>query len=553
MHELSFDGVKKYMDATLVLRNASFQVSMGDKVGVIGDNGSGKSTIMKLISGNLKLNHCAGYPYAPVPPGYDEGWVKLSKGTTCSYLEQIPQFEDHMKVIDVLNLSFKEVNEIELKMRALELQMQHLEDDALKYVLNEYSEWIQLYEVKGGYEINEKLGKVCKGLKLSDAFLNQDFHSLSGGEKTRVMLGKLLIDTPNVLLLDEPTNHLDMESIEWLQEYVNGYNGIVIVVSHDRYFLDQIATKIIEVEDKKCQTYSGNYSDYIRQKHEQIEAQMKCFKEQNKQIQSMEHSIKTLRSWACKTDNNKFFSRAGSIQTKLDKMTRVEKPKTKKDALKMCIHTTERSGNLVIEAKAISKRFDHKILFENSNLLVRYGERIALIGPNGCGKTTFLKMLLGQLPCDTGSLSLGANIMMAYLPQNIVFENEAQTVLDFFREGISVSEGKSRAHLAKFLFHGNTVFKKISHLSGGERSRLKLSKLLFQDINLLILDEPTNHLDIGSIESIETALSDFKGTVLFISHDRYFINKISDRVIAIESSDFRSYSGNYDDYKASQN
>ena len=548
MLEISLDGVKKYLDTSLILKNISFMVSEGEKVGIVGENGSGKTTILKLIAGILTLNHCAGYPYAPVPPGYDEGWVNTPKGAVCAYLDQIPQFPFGTSVIDVLKSAFDEVYRLEGDIHELEECMQHLEGIDLERTLKRYGELIQAFELMEGYHIEEKLNRVCTGLHFDEKFLTQDFNSLSGGEKTTVTLGKLLIDMPEILLLDEPTNHLDMESVEWLEEYLKNYKGIVIVVSHDRYFLDHVVTKIIEIEDKISDTYIGNYSNYIIQKDEKLRLQYENYKEQNKKIDAMEQSVKQLREWAMKADNNKFYKRAASIQTKLDKLEKVEKP-TIKQNMKIAIKQSERSGKITLMASNLSKRFDKKTLFHNAEMVVHYGERVALIGPNGCGKTTFLKMLLGEELPDSGTVQIGANVLAAYLPQTVTFPNEELTVLDYFREDLFILEGKAREYLAKFMFYGGNVFKKIKLLSGGERLRLKLSKLLFGDINLLILDEPTNHLDTNSIESMEEALAGFKGTIFFTSHDRYFINKISDRVIAIEDGAFNSYLGNYDYYK----
>ncbi|MDF2542523.1 MAG: transporter ATP-binding protein [Herbinix sp.] len=549
MFEISLDGVKKFMDATLVLKNITFIVTEGEKVGIVGENGSGKTTILKLIAGIEKLNHCAGYPYAPTPLGYDEGWVNVPKEAVCAYLEQIPQYVGDLKVLDVLNLSFEDVHRIEREMHQLEELMEHLESLELEKTLKKYSELSQLYELKGGYEVEEKLNRICKGLKFSNQFLQQNFNLLSGGEKTTVVLGKLLIDTPDILLLDEPTNHLDMESVEWLEGYLKNYKGIVIVVSHDRYFLDHVVNKIIEIEDKVCDTYKGNYSEYVQQKEEKLRIQFENFKEQKKKINAMEQSIKELREWALKADNNKFFRRAASMQIKLDKMDRIDKPVFEKQTMKLNFKSAERSGKVVMTAANLCKSFEQKKIFQNAELFVQYGERVGLIGPNGCGKTTFLKMLLGQEQPDQGTVQFGANVLMAYLPQNLEFEDIELTVLEYFRENISIPEGKAREHLAKFMFFGGNVYKKIKHLSGGERVRLKLSKLLYEDVNLLILDEPTNHLDTASIETIEEALDSFKGTIFFISHDRYFINKLSERVIAIDDFSFKSYLGNYDYYK----
>ncbi|GFZ33608.1 ABC transporter ATP-binding protein [Clostridium zeae] len=548
MFELSLNGVKKYMEATQVTENITFQVYSGEKVGIVGANGSGKSTILKLIAGIEPMNYYPGYPQTS-SYGYDEGFINLPREATVAYLEQIPRYDMGLRVIDVLNLAFQEIHDIEGKMRKLEDEMKVLSDDELERALKKYSALVQQFEVKGGYDIEEKLGKVCTGLKFNDSFLNKDFSLLSGGEKTTVVLGKLLIDNPDILLLDEPTNHLDMDSIEWLEVYLNGYKGIVIIVSHDRYFLDNVVNKIVEIEDMESITYKGNYFSYVNQKEENMRIQFEQFREQQKQINAMEKQVKDLRDWAMRADNNKFFRRAESIQKRLDKLDKIDKPVFDKQNMKLSFKATGRSGNETIKAEKLYKRYEDKRIFSNAELLINYGERVALIGPNGCGKTTFLKLLLGEELADSGKVELGASVMAAYLPQNIVFENEELTILECFRDDIYILEGKAREYLSKFMFYGNSVFKKVKHLSGGEKIRLKLAKLLFEDINLLILDEPTNHLDIDSIETFEEALEDFKGTIFFISHDRYFINKIGERVISVENNGFKSYLGNYDYYK----
>ena len=548
MKDLFVNGVKKYMDATLVLKNITFLVNEGEKAGIVGENGSGKSTILKLIAGVLPFHYCVGYPGA-TSPGYDEGWVVLPKDSTCAYLEQIPEYAEGMTVLDVLKLAFSELYELEHEMRLLEEEMKNLEGAELDRVLSRYSGLTQAYEVKGGYETVEKLGRVCKGLKFEESFLRKEFNILSGGEKTTVILGKLLIDNPDILLLDEPTNHLDMDSVEWLEGYLRSYKGMVIIVSHDRYFLDHVVTKIIEIENKECMTYRGNYSDYIHTKEENLRVQYDNYRDQQKKIGGMEKSVKELRDWAMRADNNKFFKRAASIQIKLDKMERIDKPVFEKRNMRLSFHSTERSGNITIRAAKLTKHYEEKMIFKEADLIVNYGERVALIGPNGCGKTSFLKLLLGEETPNAGVVELGANVRTAYLPQRVTFTDEELTVLDCFREDKYILEGKAREYLAKFMFYGSNVFKKVRHLSGGERIRLKLAKLLYEDINLLILDEPTNHLDTTSIETIEEALAGFKGTIFFISHDRYFINKLGERVIAVENFGFKSYSGNYDSYK----
>lgn len=554
MFELSLVNVKKYMEATLVLKNINFQVYSGEKVGIVGVNGSGKTTVLKLIAGILPMDYCVGYPGA-TSPGYDEGFINKPSGATCAYLEQIPQYENGIKVIDVLKMAFSEVYEIEEKMHKLEDEMKVLKGEELERSLKQYSRLVQSYEVKGGYNTEEKLAKICTGLKFTQNFLDKEFNLLSGGEKTTVILGKLLMDNPDILLLDEPTNHLDMDSIEWLERYLNNYDGIVIIVSHDRYFLDNVVSKIIEIEDMESKTYKGNYSSYVKQKEEKLLEQMHNYKEQQKEIKSMESTIKDLRDWAIRADNSKFFKRAASMEKRLERMKSNEdaqKPKIENKTMKLNFKNSERSGEETIKAKGLCKSYIDKVIFNEADLLINFKERVALVGPNGSGKTTFLKMLLGEEAPDKGTVELGANVKVGYLPQVITFDNEEYTVIQAFRDDISILEGQAREYLSKFMFFGNSVFKKVKALSGGERIRLKLSMLLYEDINLLILDEPTNHLDIDSIETLEEALEEFKGTIFFISHDRYFINKIGERIIAIEDNKLKSYLGNYDYYKEIQ-
>ncbi|NHM31685.1 ribosomal protection-like ABC-F family protein [Neobacillus terrae] len=549
MLEMKLNGIKKFMEATLVVNNITFEAYEGEKVGIVGANGSGKSTILKLIAGIEPMNYYPGYPQTS-SPGYDEGLIHLPRGATKAYLEQSPVYPEGLKVIDVLNLAFEEIDCIERQMRELEEQMKTLEDAVLEKALNKYSDLVQLFEVRGGYQREEKLSKVCTGLHFSESFLNKDFDLLSGGEKTTVVLGKLLIHNPDILLLDEPTNHLDMESIEWLESYLKNYKGIVLIVSHDRYFLDNVVSKIVEIEDMESISYKGNYSSFVSQKEENMRIQYEHFREQQKKINNMERQVTSLRDWAMRADNNKFFRRASSIQKKLDKMDRIDKPIFERRNMRLDLKAAERSGNETIKAIGLFKSYEDKVILENADVMIHYSERVGLIGPNGSGKTTFLKMLLGEEEPDAGVVELGANVMAAYLPQKIIFNDEELTVLEAFREGISIMEGKAREYLAKFMFYKKSPFKKVKHLSGGERIRLKLAMLLYQDINLLILDEPTNHLDIDSIETLEEALEDFKGTIFFISHDRYFINKIGERVIAVEDRSFKSYPGNYDYYKS---
>lgn len=534
MIQLALNGVVKYFGANLILKNITFEVHGGEKVGLVGRNGSGKSTIMKLIFGDEKQ---------------DKGSIMLKKGTKIGYLAQIPEYPEGYSVEEVLNTAFAALDSIEEQMKKLEEKMNSLKDIELERALIQYSDLQHKYELAGGYEKEEKLNKVCIGLSFSSIFLAQPFDTLSGGEKTSVILGKLLLENPDLMLLDEPTNHLDVEATEWLEDYLKTYKGMVIIVSHDRYFLDRVVTKVVEVEDMESETYDGNYSAFVKGKENKMMLQFEAYQDQQKKIKAMEKTIKELRDWAIRADNNKFFRRAASMQIRLNKIEKIEKPVLEKTNMKVNFNNSDRSGQEVIKIHSLYKNFEDKELFKGAELLVRFGERIALIGGNGCGKSTLIKLLMGEETSDSGSASFGANVKAGYLPQNIVFSNEELTVLECFRDDITISEGKAREYLAKYLFYGENVYKKVRNLSGGEKSRLKLGKLLYEDINLLILDEPTNHLDIDSIETLEEALEEFRGTIFFVSHDRYFINKLCIGIIALEDKKLVSYIGNYEYYR----
>ncbi|WP_102398657.1 ribosomal protection-like ABC-F family protein [Haloimpatiens massiliensis] len=534
MIELALSGVEKYYGATKIFNNITFEVKTGEKIGIIGRNGTGKTTILKIISGIEKQ---------------DKGEIMIKKGATLGYLDQIPKYPRRYTVLDVLKTAFERQEGILKSMRNFELQMSNLSGKELDIIIKKYGDLQQAFEHEGGYEMEENLSKVCTGLGITEGLKVQKFEVLSGGEKSMVILGKILLQNPDILLLDEPSNHLDMEAMEWLEEFLSKYKGVVVIVSHDRYFLDSVVSKIVEIEDMDSQIYKGNYSDYIREKRKRTLLQLEAFEEQQKKIKAMEKSIKDLREWGRRGENEKFFKRAESIQKRLDKITRINKPILERDNMKIIFNSNDRSGKDVVCMEGLVKKFDKKILFNDANMYVRYGERVALIGKNGSGKSTLIKMLINEYSADHGKIQLGAGVNIGYLPQNIIFNNDEHTILECFMEDIVITEGKARAYLARFMFYGESVFKKVKNLSGGEKSRLKLCKLMFNNINFLVLDEPTNHLDIDSRETLEQALLEFQGTVLLISHDRYFINTLSDRIVELKNKKLVNYGGNYEYYK----
>lgn len=534
MIELALNKLQKYYGATKVLDDITFEIQTSEKVGIVGSNGCGKSTLLKIIMGN---------------EGYENGNMSFKKGATLGYLEQMPVYPDDFKVIDVLNLAFENIDNVYKELELLEKQLSNVDVDNMDRVLNKYSKVQVLYESLGGYEKEEKLSKVCTGLKINDSFKEKLFSELSGGEKTTIILGKILLQNPDILLLDEPSNHLDLEAMEWLEAYLKDYKGIVIIVSHDRYFLDNVVTKIVEIEDMVSKSYYGNYTAFVDEKERQLKLQMDAFLDQQKKIKEMEKSIAQLRDWGQRGDNGKFFRRAASMQKLLDKVKRIDKPVEDRDSISINSATGNRSGDNVVVIKDLCKSYGDKILLDKAELLIRNRESVALLGANGCGKSTLIKILLGINEADDGTAYLGSSIKLGYLPQNIIFEDDSKTILECFREDIVITDGKAREYLARYMFFGEQVFKKVGTLSGGERSRLKLAMLMYSEVNFLILDEPTNHLDIDSREELEDFLKEFKGTLMFVSHDRYFINNIASRVVELSEGSLISYGGNYEYYK----
>jgi ATPase subunit of ABC transporter with duplicated ATPase domains len=423
-----------------------------------------------------------------------------------------------------------------------------LEGNALEKALNNYGRLTEQFEIMGGYEIETRISKVANGLKISDAMQNMLFSKLSGGEKTRVILAKILLEEPDILLLDEPTNHLDLDSIEWLEEFLKDYHGSVLVISHDRYFLDSVVNKIIELEFDRAETYTSNYSFYVVEKERRFLIAYKNYQNQQKKIEQMERQIERYRIWGEMRDSDKMFKRAKELEKRLDKMDVLDRPVLHKRKIRLNKNQITRTGNTVLDIKDLKKSFGDKRLLEDVNVTITYQDSACIIGKNGCGKTTLLKMILGEIQSDGGLIKIGSQVKIGYLPQNVVYEDKEKTVLEYFTERHSLTTGEARSQLAKVLFLKEDVNKKIRFLSGGEKSRLRLCSLTFDHVNFMILDEPTNHLDIESREVLEEMLCAFEGTLLFVSHDRYFINKVADRIISLDNYSARVYNGDYTYY-----
>lgn len=531
MIEVGLNKVKKAFGAKEVLKNINFEVKTGDKISLIGQNGCGKTTLIKLICKE------------ELPT---DGDIFIRKGSSIGVLEQRPKIEwNDILVKDILFNSFEKVKEIEKKLKRQEELLLACTENDLDKVINKYSALQEEFILNGGYEVNTKIEKIVSGFKAVDLLENK-YGNLSGGEKTVVNLISILLQEPDILLLDEPTNHLDISMIEWLEDFLINYKKTVIIVSHDRYFLDKVSNKTILIDNGETEIFHGNYSYYLKENEERAIREFDNYKNQQKQIEEMKKSIKRLKEYGrlAYPCGEKFFRRAASIEKRLEKIEILDKPK-KEVKLPLSFNFDQRSGSDVIQFEKLNLKIGDKNLLNNSKLFIKYKEHVCLMGNNGSGKSTLIKKILS----GNENIKIGSNVKIGYIPQEIVFEDENISVLDEAQKYFYGQIDILRSALYRFMFYGEGVFVRLKNLSGGERLRLKLFCLMQSDNNFLILDEPTNHIDINTKEILEDALNNYNGTILVISHDRYFINKIATRIVMIENRMLISYSGNYNDYK----
>lgn len=533
MAEISLNNVAKSYGFKNILDGFNLEVNSNDKIAVVGKNGAGKTTLFRIITGRENV---------------DSGIISTRRDCSIGFLEQIaPEFDSEMTVQDVLITSFKAVIDIYDSMTALEEKMAN-ENADLDSLMKKYGNLQELFISKGGYEMEGTLSKICGAFHISEQMRKQKFASLSGGQKTIVCLAKLLVEQPDILLLDEPTNHLDIKTIEWLEEFLKNYRGTVVINSHDRYFLDKVVTKIASLENGKCKVYHGNYSKFVEEQERELMQEFQDYKTQQKQINAMKEAIKRYRDWGNRSSNEKFFKAAANLEKRLERMEQIDRPDMKKSKLPLAFTQNGRAGKDALVLSDITMSFGDHVVLDGFDYSLSYGENICLVGNNGCGKSTLVKIILGEQKPTGGKVELGSNTKIGYLSQHISFRDEDRNILEEFKEDFHGSETEARSILAKFYFNGENVFKRIGSLSGGEKVRLKLAELVQNDVNFLILDEPTNHIDIDTREMLESALEEFKGTILFVSHDRYFINKIAKKIVELKDGKLTTYLGDYDYY-----
>ncbi len=511
-----------------LLEDLSFDIQEGECVAVLGRNGCGKTTLLRILTGQME---------------FDSGEVFVNPDKRIGLISQIPVFPEGYSVENVLRTAYSEVVQIQKKMEELERQMG---TGASPEQLKEYDNLTNRFQLGGGYEMDVEVDKVCNGLGISPEQRSQNFDDLSGGEKTRVNLGRLLLEKTDILLLDEPTNHLDLRSVEWLEAYINAFKGTVLVISHDRYFLDRVVDRVIEITDGHAEFYSGNYSFYMDEKQRRFDLQMKQYEQEQAKLKQLGYTVERMKGWGI--NNRTLYRRAMSIQHRMERIKKTEKPKTEK-TMKATFHEQDFSGDVVFKMKNVAKAFGDRVLFSDVNLQVQGGERIAILGDNGTGKTTFLQCLLDLEDCS-GKIQFGPTVKSGYLPQIVRFSHPERTLYDTMLYEKNCTPQTARDRLGAFLFQGENVFKSVGSLSGGEQSRLRLCMLMDEKINLLILDEPTNHLDIASREWIEAAIEEFEGTLIFVSHDRYFIERFAERIWLIDDGKIRDFPCGYTKYRS---
>ena len=527
---LACHGISKSFGEKVIIADGSFHIEDHEKAALVGSNGAGKSTLFKMIVGELPS---------------DRGEVILTKGKTLGYLAQHQAMQSGSTIYEEVKLAKSDIIEMETQIRSIELELKHLEGDALTSRLETYNRLTASFERQNGYAYESEINGVLKGLGFTENDFSKPVDTLSGGQKTRVSLGKLLLTKPDILLLDEPTNHLDLNSIAWLETYLLNYPGAVLIVSHDRYFLNKVVTKVLEIESGKLMTYNGNYSDYAAKKQQLRDAQIKEYLNQQQEIKHQEAVIEKLRSF----NREKSIKRAESREKMLEKIRPVEKPLEANNEIHLTLEPSCVSGNDVLSVEHLSKSFPNQVLFQDISFDIKRGEHVAIIGDNGTGKTTLLKILNQVISADSGTFTLGTNVAIGYYDQEHHVLHMEKTIFDEISDDYpDLTNTKIRNMLAAFLFTGDDVFKRIGDLSGGERGRVSLAKLMLSKANFLILDEPTNHLDIPSKEILEKALNNYTGTILYVSHDRYFINQTATRILDLVNQTFVNYIGNYDYY-----
>lgn len=531
MADIIVNDLNKYYGANHILKGVSFEIFEGEKVGILGKNGSGKTTLFKVLTGEEL---------------FESGYVNVIKGRNVEVLDQIPIYPNEFTSLDVINTAFENIHTIKSQLKEFEIQM---EKDHTPELLKRYGTLLHRLEHLDGYNIENAINRICLGLGITNDMRYKAFLKLSGGEKTRVNLARILLKSADILLLDEPTNHLDMRAVEWLEEFIAQFEGTVLIISHDRYFLDRTIKKAIELVNGQAEFYSGNYSYYLIEKELRFQRKLEIYEQQQKKIEQLEAAAKRMHEWASRSDNPAMHKKAVAMEKRLERIEKVDKPKTDRKIDGEFI-SKGFAGKDTVVFEEVVKSFGDRLLWNPTSLTIHKNERVAIIGDNGTGKTTLLKLVTGELSADQGQVKIGNSVRPAYLPQLVSFERPEFSVLDTIRYEFETSEEKARFILAPFNFKGEDVLKIVSSLSGGEKSRLKLCVLMQNNCNLLMLDEPTNHLDLASREWIEEAVSEFKGTVVFVSHDRYFINRFATRVWCIENQKIDDFLGTYEEYTA---